>query len=142
VSDTDVARIKTSLATEFKEVFTKQLVAKGETIATAAGTGVLILRPAIINLEVTAPDTKEAARTRTFSATTGQATLYLELYDSVTGELLARAVDVEEVGDTGFIGVRNGTTNRSDARRMLTKWAEQLSSFLQNARAITKLAPK
>jgi len=84
---------------------------------------------------VTAPDTLTAGRSRSFSASAGQATLFLELYDSVTGDLLARAIDVEEAGDRGFIGVRNGVTNRQDAERVLRKWADLLGTFLQNARA-------
>jgi len=142
VSDSDVANIKTYLAEEFKKVFSAQLTAKGETVTDSAGTGVLILRPAIVNLDVNAPDTMEAGRTRTFSASAGQATLYLELYDSVTSELLARAIDVEEVGDKGYIGVRNGVTNRADADRVLKKWADLLGTFLQNARASAAATPK
>jgi hypothetical protein len=140
VSDGDVTRIKNELAAEFKKVFTKQLTAKGEKITTETGPGVLILRPAIINLDVAAPDTMQPGMTRTFSASAGQATLYLELYDSVTGDLLARAIDVEEASDMGFIGVRNGVTNRSDAERVLRKWADLLGTFLQNART-TAAAP-
>lgn len=134
VSDSDVTRIKTELAEEFKKVFAAELTAKGETVVAAGGTGVLVLRPAIINLDVTAPDTMSAGE-RTFSASAGQATLYLELYDAVTSELLARAIDVEEAGDRGFVTVRNGATNRADAQRVLKKWADLLGTFLQNARA-------
>jgi hypothetical protein len=142
VSDEDMTKMKDWLADEFKKVFSAELTAKGETLTTTAGTGVLILRPAIINLDVAAPDTMDAGRSRTYSASAGQATLYLELFDSVTGELLARALDVEEVGDMGFIGVRNGVTNRADADRMLKKWATLLGTHLQNARATAAAPPK
>jgi hypothetical protein len=138
VSDSDVMRVKTYLADELKKVFAEQLTAKGETMATADGPGVLILRPAIINLDVGAPDTMEPG-SRTFSASAGEATLFLELYDSTTGELLARALDVETAGDRGHVGVRNGVTNRADADRMLKKWANLLGNFLQNARASTSV---
>lgn len=135
VSDSDITRIKTELADEFKKVWTKELTAKGQTVVTTAGPDVLILRPAIINLDVEAPDTMEPGMTHTFSASAGQATLFLELYDSVTSELLARIYDAEEVGDMGWISVRNRVTNRSDADRMLKKWADLLGTHLQNARA-------
>lgn len=135
VSDSDVTRIKTELADEFKKVFTRELTAKGQTVVTTGGSDVLVLRPAIINLDVAAPDTMQPGMTRSFSASAGQATLFLELYDSVTSELLARVYDAEEVGDMGFIGVRNSVTNRSDADRMLKKWADLLGTHLANARA-------
>jgi hypothetical protein len=141
VSDSDVTRIKTELAEEFKKVFAKELTAKGQTVVTAGGTGVLILRPAIINLDVTAPDTMDPG-TRSFSASAGQATLFLELFDGVSGELLARAVDVEEAGDYGFAVVRNSVTNKADADRMLKKWADLLGDYLQNARATAAPAAK
>jgi hypothetical protein len=134
VSTSDMTRIKTELADEFKKVWTKELTAKGQTVVTTAGPDVLVLRPAIINLDIAAPDTMEPG-VASFSATAGQATLFLELYDSVTSQLLARIYDAEEVGDMGFIGVRNGVTNHSDADRMLKKWADLLGKHLADARA-------
>jgi hypothetical protein len=132
VSDEDMTRIKTELADLFKEVFTKELTAKGEKVVTGTGQGVLILRPAIVNLDVQAPDTMEPG-VRTYSTTAGQATLYLEIYDSVTSELLARVLDVESP-TARLIGVRNGVTNRADAEQVLTKWASLLGTALQTAR--------
>jgi hypothetical protein len=134
VDDSDVTRIKTELAEEFKKVFAAQLSEKGQTVVTTGGTGVLVLRPAIINLDVTAPDTMDPG-SHTFSASAGSATLYLELFDGVSGELLARVVDAEEAGDYGVATVRNSVTNRADAQRMLRKWADALGAYLQNARA-------
>jgi hypothetical protein len=135
VSDSDITRIKTELADEFKKVWAKELTAKGQTVVTAAGPDVLLLRPAIINLDVQAPDTMEPGITHTFSASAGQATLFLELYDSVTSELLARVYDAEEIDGMGFISVRNRATNHADADRMLKKWADLLGTHLANARA-------
>jgi hypothetical protein len=132
VSDSDMQRIKTELAEEFKKVFTERLTEMGETVVNTAGPGVLILRPAIINLDVVAPETMDPG-SRTYSETAGSATLYLEIYDAVTSELLVRAIDNEVAGDN-FVTVRNGVTNRGDARLMLKKWADLLGKFLQNSR--------
>lgn len=142
VSDSDITRIKTELADEFKKVWTKELTAKGQTVVTTTGPDVLILRPAIIDLDVGAPATMEPGITHTFSASAGQATLFLELYDSVTSELLARIYDAETVDDMGFISVRNSVTNRADADRMLKKWADLLGTHLQDARATTAAVAK
>jgi uncharacterized protein DUF3313 len=138
VSDSDITRIKDELAAEFKKVFSAELTKKGQTVVTDAGPGVLILRPAIINLDVTAPDTMDAGMSSTFSASAGQATLFLELYDAVTGDLLARIMDAEDAGSIGgFVKVRNRVTNKDDADRMLRKWADLLGTHLQAARAGT-----
>jgi len=135
VSDSDVIRIKTELAEEFKKVFSTQLTAKGQTVVSAEGSGVLVLRPAIVNLEIAAPDTMSAGRSTTFTDAAVQATLFLELYDGVSNELLARVLDVEQAGTEGTVYIRNGVTNRADAQRMLAKWANLLGAYLQNARA-------
>lgn len=137
VSDSDMAKIKTQLADQFKKVFARELTAKGQTMVTAAGPGVLILRPAIINLDVVAPDTMRPG-SRTFSTSAGQATLLLEVYDSVTSELLARVYDTEAIGESSFIQVQNGVTNRAEADRVLTKWAGQFATYLEHARGTAK----
>jgi Protein of unknown function (DUF3313) len=136
VGEDDVARIKTELAEEFKKVFSKQLTAKGETVVPAPGPGVLVLRPAIVNLDAYAPDTSQATPSRSYSAAAGMATLFLELYDSSTGELLMRVIDTREAGTDGFVTVRNGVTNRADAQRLLARWADQLGVFLAEARSV------
>lgn len=137
VSDSDMTKIKTQLADQFKKTFTRELTAKGQTMVTAAGPGVLILRPAIINLDVVAPDTMRPG-SRTFSTSAGQATLLLEVYDSVTSDLLARVYDVESIGESSFIQVQNGVTNRAEADQVLTKWARQLATYLEHARSTAK----
>ena len=57
VSTRDMDRMKADVAAAFKKVFTEELQTKGgyEVVDTAAQ-DVLVLRPAIINLQVTAPD--------------------------------------------------------------------------------------
>jgi hypothetical protein len=71
----------------------------------------------------------------TFSDSAGQATLYLELYDGVSGELLARIIDAREAG-ADMVGnrLRNRNTNRADADRLLNMWADRLGTYLQTAR--------
>lgn len=134
VSDSDVAKIRAALSAEFQKVFSEELAAKGQTVVTDAGTGVLILRPAIINLDIEVPNTT-APNAYTFTDSAGQATLYLELYDGVSGELLARVIDAQVAGDD-MVGnrLRNSNTNRADADRLLKMWADRLGTYLQNAR--------
>ena len=97
ISDKDVEVIKQRVAKEFKVVFTKELQDKGgyEVVDNAAK-DVLVLRPAIINLVVNAPDVNRAGMSRTFVASTGEATLYLELYDSLTSDIIARVLSAQD----------------------------------------------
>jgi hypothetical protein len=105
---------------------------------TAVGPDVLILRPSIINLDVTSPDTMEGGAT--YATSTGHATLTLELFDSVSSELLARVIDTQAGGETSPIGGSNKGVNQEDANRIMTKWAKLLATSLQNARATAKTA--
>lgn len=134
VKDEDVTRIKNEMADGLKKVFSKELTDKGTAVVTEAGTGVLILRPAIINLDINAPDTMQPGRTRSFATSAGEATLFLEVFDGVTGELLARVIDTEEM-DQSSMRMRNSVTNSMDVDRMLKGWAETLAKYLQQARS-------
>ena len=131
VTDKDVARIKQLLAEEFEKVFTEQLTEAGHEVVDAVGPEVLLLRPAIINLDVTAPDLSmhQAGLQTTVVASAGQMTLYMELYDSATSELLARVIDPR--ADPGGMAMRaNRVTNRAAADRILRRWADLLADHL------------
>lgn len=133
VTDKDVDRMKAGLAAEFKKVFTRELQDKGgyEVVDTAAP-DVLVLRPALINVEVAAPDLMTAGISATIVRSAGQMTLYLELWDSSTNTLLARIMDAK--ADDPAIGqVANRVTNTAAADRILASWAEELRKHLDAA---------
>jgi hypothetical protein len=132
VSSKDMEDIKAGLSTEFRKVFVEELQDKGGyQVVETGGDDVLVIRPAIINLDVTAPDTMTAGRSYTLSESAGEMTLYIELYDSVTGQLLAKAIDRRsDPGMGGTIQWRNGVTNKADADRMLRRWAKALRERL------------
>jgi len=130
----DVDQIKAEVAALFEEVFTARLEAEGGyEVVDVGGDDVLLLRPAIINLDVTAPDTQSGGRSRTFTATAGSATLYLELFDSVTGDILGRAADSQQARrNGGTVSWSNSVTNTAEARRIFGRWADILRDFLDS----------
>lgn len=131
VRASDMERIKEDVADLLNDVFIEQLEAAGYEVVNDADDDVLILRPAILDLDVIAPDNRSAGRSRTYTATTGAATLLLELFDSTTGQILGRAVDRRTAGRSGGFATRsNRVTNRGDARREFRVWAEKLVGFL------------
>jgi hypothetical protein len=131
VRASDVERIKEDVASMFKDVFTEQLEAAGFEVVNYAGEDVLILRPAIVDLDVAAPDVRTAGRSRTYTASGGAATLYLELFDSLSGAIVGRAADRRGGGRSGgFATASNRVTNRADARREFRVWADKLIEFL------------
>jgi hypothetical protein len=132
VRASDMERIKADVASLFKEVFTERLEADGGfEVVVAADYDVLLLRPAIIDLDITAPDVRTAGRSRTFTASTGAATLYLELFDSVSGKIIGRAADRQAARRAGGnVSWSSRVTNTAEARRMFGRWADRLREFL------------
>ena len=134
VTTDNMNQIKKGLSAEFMKVFTRELKAGGYQIATTAAPDVLILRPAIINLRVTAPDLMTPGINMTVVRSAGSATLYLELWDSMTNTILARVMDSQ--ADQGMGGaVANSVSNMEAADFILKGWADALRSHLEAARA-------
>jgi len=129
ISDKDMKKIRDKLAEQFNKVFTEVLTKGGHQMVTEGGSGVLIVQPAIVNLEITAPDTMSPGEA-TFSANAGQMTLYMQLHDGKTGDIIARVIDPEAVGGN-FAQIRNSVTNMADANRVLQRWATILSDHLE-----------
>jgi len=134
ISSKDIEKIKNGLAEEFRKVFEEVLDSNGYPVVDAAGDDVLLVRPAIINLDVNAPDTMSAGRNRTYTDSAGEMTLYIELYDSVTGDLIAKAMDRKADSTSGFYTWTNRATNRAAADRILKGWADILVEALNEAR--------
>jgi hypothetical protein len=64
-------------------------------------------------------------------------TLNLELFDSLTGDKIAKATDRKRDFRRGYVEWRTSVSNRADARRMMTSWAKALRSALDEARSAT-----
>jgi hypothetical protein len=134
VSARDMDRIKADVASMFREIFTDVLEANdGFEVVDESDYDVLLLRPAIIDLDITAPDTNSASRSRTFVASAGAATVYIELFDSVSGSIIGRAADRRAARSAGgSVSWSNRVMNRTEGRRMMTVWAERLRAFLDS----------
>lgn len=128
VSDKDVERFKEKIATEFKKVFTETMTESGHEIVTEAGADVIVLRPAIIDVVANAPDVRSMSASRSYVNDPGQMTLYLEVYDSVSGSMLAKIFDAKDASRMGpTVSFANKATNLAAVDRMLKSWATELS---------------
>ena len=134
VSDEDMEQMKQGMAELFLEVFVEQLEGGGFSVVDEPGENVMILRPAIFNLDVAAPDIASASRTRTYVTEAGSASLLIELYDSVTGQILARAVDSRRARSSPTFQWATSVSNRAEARRVLNSWAGMLVESLNEVR--------
>ena len=124
VTPKDMEKIKQAAAELFREVFVRELEADGGyPVVDAADAGVLLLRPAIVELDVTAPDTgRQPGRMRTFVTSAGSATLFLEIYDSVSGQILARVLDRQAARGAGNFHALRRQGDESQRGREDPRW--------------------
>jgi hypothetical protein len=133
----DMNRIKTTLADEFRNVFTAALESGGFPVVSERDEHVLLIRPALIDLNVSAPQTNTGGRSDSFTSSPGRVTIVLELYDSVSNEILARAIDRREARNVGTMRWATTGTNRAAARKILRRWADMLVTKLQGVHGKT-----
>ena len=130
----DIERAKKALQDDFTKIFTEELQQRGRyQVTDTPGPDVLILRPALINIQVSAPDLMSPGRSATFVQSAGTMTIYLELWDSASNTILARVIDAKV--DPSVYGQRSSSvTNRAAADRMMRSWADELRSRLDFVR--------
>ena len=97
--------------------------------------GVLVVRPAIIELDIAAPDVLTPGRSRSYTTSAGSMTLRLELVDASTGVVVGRIIDRRMAGDKGrpFLATRSG--NVAETNVILRSWALLLVDLLERERA-------
>lgn len=137
VRDDDIQRMKSALSAEFKKVFVNELTKGGYQVVDTAAPDVLVLRPALVNVDPTAPDLMTANMQRTVVQSAGQMTLYLELWDSTTNTILARVMDAE-ADQQPFAQPANRVTNTAAADTILKSWADELRAHLEAVRGKPK----
>lgn len=142
VRDSDMEKIKTNLSEMFDTVFTEELTKNGTyQITTESGDNVMKITPKIVDLDVYAPDTMNVGNTKSFTESAGKMTLKLEIYDSITGDLIATASDRREADRRGYMQWTTRVSNNADARRMLQRWATGLRKRLEESRGSTPADP-
>ncbi len=138
ISPKDMEEIKSRLASEFQKVFTKALETAGYQITDEIAADVMIIRPAIMNLDVNAPEVSNFGTTRTYVSSAGEMTLYLELYDAATSALILKAISRKADNSyTSHFTWANSVTNKTAADRILKGWADILVNALDESKAAT-----
>jgi len=133
VRNEDVLRIRKEMAAQFHEIFTQALESAGFRLVSEQSPGSLIIRPAILDLNIRSPANAGPTTTRNISESAGDMTLYLELRDSITGDVLAKAMDFQFDRSNITTFMMDSTRNERAARRILSGWAEVLVNGLEEA---------
>jgi hypothetical protein len=135
VTDRDISTIKNRLSRLIYESFKASLAEQTRfQLVSDTGAGVLLLKPSIIKLDVHAPDVNTTSTSRKFVKSAGEASLYLEVYDSVSGEILARVIDHQEDREKGFFEWANRISNTADAKRIIKKWTTRFNNLLNKTK--------
>jgi len=130
----DREKMKTELAEAFAEVFKRDLEKGGYAVVTNEGPDVLEVQAAIVNLRVTVPDPNQiSGRTQVYTTDAGEMTLVLQLHDSITGQLLARAID-RRAASHDFWNWTTSVSNTADAKRIISSWAVALRKAFDASR--------
>lgn len=142
ITDADMAKIRTNLGELCRDVFTEELQRDGGyQITNTPGEGVMVVRPNIVNLDISAPDKMTAGRSRTFTTSAGSMTLFLEAFDSVSGEIIGRVIDSRKAPDSFRMQWTNSVTNVSEGKRIIRRWGQTLREMLDYARQSGKPVP-
>jgi hypothetical protein len=127
----DIAEGEAALNKIFAQAFTKE----GYQIVTAPGPGVARVGVAVVDLSITAPQS-ESGFGANYGVDAGQATLIIEVRDSVTNQLLGRGLDRRDAGeDEGQGFPRNAVTNRDDFEQLFQTWAGIAAKGMTELRA-------
>jgi len=138
VSDDDMQKMITRGKELLLEEFAAELTKAGYTLASGRGADVLAVKPMILDLDVFAPEPGNLSVTmaNTYTKGVGEATLVIELFDAVSGQLLVRAFDKKSSEDnrSTWTVPRNQASNTADARRAFDDWARMLATGLNRAK--------
>jgi hypothetical protein len=126
VSDEAKERFQQVVREEFLEELEQQ---QRYEITDQPGRDVLVLVGAIIDVVSRVPP-EPIGRSSIYLSAAGDATLVLELRDSMSNEVLARGAD-RRAAEATFAGPANSVTVWSDVRRLAKAWAKLLRTRLE-----------
>ena len=132
IKNRDVAKIKSELSEICRNSFVEELSNNGYEVVEENAADVLLITPAVIDLDIAAPDVGTSARTTTYVASAGSMRLILELHDALSGQVLARAIDKKKARHTGRITWANSVSNRREANQMFRQWSRMLREQLDS----------
>lgn len=137
IKGSDIKRIQNGMAELFVDVFTKELEAGGYTLTTDDAEDVLLVKADILDLDINAPDIPSSSASATAVTSAGSMSLIMELFDSETNDLLAKAMDATADHQSMILQWQTGAANRQVARQLMEPWAKALRAALDHARATT-----
>ena len=130
ISDANRDKLVDTVSGVFNEELSK---AQGWEVAEEVGPDVLILRGALLDIVSFVPPEMIGGRSEIYLSSVGEATLVVEGIDSMSGEVVFRAVDRRSAGPAGNEMIRaNTVTTWSEVRRWARRYATILREGLES----------
>jgi hypothetical protein len=136
ITDKDIRESVDAAKVSLAKIFPDRFAQEGYQVVTEPGPDVLRLSLAVIDLEVNAPERNLPGRSHTYAVDAGEATFAIEARDSLTGQLLGRAVDRREAGE-GPAYRRTYTSNMADFESLFDNWARIAARGLNELKAVS-----
>lgn len=130
VSDADVREAIDKAQDKLKSTFEERFREAGFRLVSAPAEDALKVFVGVANVDVAAPEMRSMGPNRVYSDQAGQATLVIEARDSLSGELLGRAVDHGFAGDN-LMTWRTSASNWADFGHLFDGWARISAKGLQ-----------
>jgi hypothetical protein len=130
LTSADITRIKKELAAAFREVFAATLTKGGYPLVEVDEDDVLRVGASLVNVYINAPEKHATGPVRSYAMDAGRMTLFMELRDAVTGQVLARAVDTQQGGQTNKMELTSETSNSTEAQAAFRAWSTLLVKAL------------
>jgi hypothetical protein len=128
---------KASFEATMRDAFLEELGRSERfTIVNEPGPDVLLIRGGLLDVVSYVPPEPVGARSDVFLSKVGEATLVLELRDSITEAILARAIDRRAAESSGATLQRsNRVSNATEIRRLARAWGSLLRTRLEELAA-------
>ena len=137
VQPADMTAIRTKLAHMLEMAVYSELKAGGYDLVSAVGEDVLYVEMDIVNLYISAPQLNSGTNLPdTYALTAGQASLIVQLSDTVTGDPIARVVDNYHGMETGHQMMITAAVNQVEAQNACMQWAKRLRIALDKSKGM------
>ena len=135
VRESDAELIKTEMSDLLDKVLTQKLSDKdGYTLTAESGADVLRFTPRIAKLDIYAPGQAQDFVGHVLIDSKGSMVLAMDISDSVSGELLASAWQLQVDSEKGYTDSATSARNRTAFGQMMRRWATWLVELLDVVR--------
>jgi hypothetical protein len=132
VTDEDMDQMRQLFAASCREILATELasfaVPEGEA---ADGRKVLAVRPAVIDVDIAAPDVLAAGGQTQYATTPAAMELRLDLVDTDTGQTVARVIDRRRADTTMVLRPATRVSNMAEVERVFRQWATRVREYLE-----------